>query len=49
MSGGVRIAALFVETGGVYYGLPDVDPWVVAISFLPHLRNIDQLIAARAA
>lgn len=21
------IAALFVETGGVYYGLPDVDPW----------------------
>jgi hypothetical protein len=27
MSGGVRVAALFVETGGVYYGLPDVDPW----------------------
>ena len=22
-----RVAALFVETGGVYYGLPDVDPW----------------------
>lgn len=21
------IAALFVETGGVYYGLPNVDPW----------------------
>lgn len=21
------IAALYVETGGVYYGLPDVDPW----------------------
>ena len=21
------IAALFVETGGIYYGLPDVDPW----------------------
>ncbi len=21
------VAALFVETGGVYYGLPDVDPW----------------------
>lgn len=21
------IAALFVQTGGVYYGLPDVDPW----------------------
>lgn len=21
------IAALFVETGGVYFGLPDVDPW----------------------
>lgn len=21
------IAALFVEKGGVYYGLPDVDPW----------------------
>jgi hypothetical protein len=21
------IAALFVETGGSYYGLPDVDPW----------------------
>jgi hypothetical protein len=23
----MTIAALFVETGGVYYGLPDVDPW----------------------
>lgn len=23
------IAALFVEKGGVYYGLPDVDPWDV--------------------
>jgi hypothetical protein len=23
------IAALFVETGGVYFGLPDVDPWDV--------------------
>ena len=23
----VRVAALFVEKGGVYYGLPDVDPW----------------------
>ena len=22
-----RIAALYVETGGAYYGLPDVDPW----------------------
>lgn len=22
-----RIAALFVETDGAYYGLPDVDPW----------------------
>jgi len=21
------IAALFVETNGVYFGLPDVDPW----------------------
>lgn len=21
------IAALFVQTGGVYYGMPDVDPW----------------------
>lgn len=21
------IAALFVETGGIYFGLPDVDPW----------------------
>ena len=21
------IAALFVETGGVYFGLPNVDPW----------------------
>lgn len=21
------IAALYVEKGGVYYGLPDVDPW----------------------
>ena len=24
---GEMIAALYVETGGVYYGLPDVDPW----------------------
>lgn len=23
----LTVAALFVETGGVYYGLPDVDPW----------------------
>lgn len=23
----MMIAALFVETGGCYYGLPDVDPW----------------------
>lgn len=23
----VRVAALFVESGGVYFGLPDVDPW----------------------
>jgi len=23
----IRVAALFVETGGVYFGLPDVDPW----------------------
>ncbi len=23
----MTIAALFVETGGSYYGLPDVDPW----------------------
>lgn len=22
-----RVAALFVETNGIYYGLPDVDPW----------------------
>jgi len=22
-----KVAALYVETGGVYYGLPDVDPW----------------------
>lgn len=22
-----RVAALFVETGGCYFGLPDVDPW----------------------
>jgi hypothetical protein len=21
------IAALYVETGGCYFGLPDVDPW----------------------
>jgi hypothetical protein len=27
----------------------DANPWVVAVSFIPHLRNIDQLIAARAA
>ena len=26
-TGGGMIAALYVETGGVYYGLPDVDPW----------------------
>lgn len=25
--GGVTVAALFVETGGCYFGLPDVDPW----------------------
>lgn len=24
---GVQVAALFVETGGCYFGLPDVDPW----------------------
>jgi hypothetical protein len=23
----VRVAALFVERDGAYYGLPDVDPW----------------------
>jgi hypothetical protein len=23
----IRVAALFVETGGCYFGLPDVDPW----------------------
>lgn len=23
----MTVAALFVETGGVYFGLPDVDPW----------------------
>jgi hypothetical protein len=23
----VTVAALYVERGGVYYGLPDVDPW----------------------
>jgi hypothetical protein len=23
----VTVAALYVETGGVYYGLPDVEPW----------------------
>ena len=23
----VTIAALYVETGGCYFGLPDVDPW----------------------
>lgn len=23
----MRVAALYVETGGCYYGLPDVDPW----------------------
>lgn len=23
----VDVAALYVQTGGVYYGLPDVDPW----------------------
>jgi hypothetical protein len=28
--GGVVIAALYVETGGCYYGLPDVDPWDLA-------------------
>ncbi|MDE2022240.1 MAG: hypothetical protein KGI71_05020 [Patescibacteria group bacterium] len=24
---GVTVAALYVATGGAYYGLPDVDPW----------------------
>jgi hypothetical protein len=23
----IKVAALYVETNGVYYGLPDVDPW----------------------
>lgn len=23
----IRVAALYVQTNGVYYGLPDVDPW----------------------
>ena len=23
----IKVAALFVEPGGAYYGLPDVDPW----------------------
>jgi hypothetical protein len=23
----VTVAALYVQTDGVYYGLPDVDPW----------------------
>lgn len=23
----IRVAALYVEKGGAYYGLPDVDPW----------------------
>lgn len=27
ISGGGMIAALYVETGGCYYGLPGVDPW----------------------
>ncbi len=27
MSEQIRVAALYVETNGVYYGLPDVDPW----------------------
>lgn len=27
VSGKPMVAALFVETGGVYFGLPDVDPW----------------------
>lgn len=25
----IRVAALFVASGGTYYGLPDVDPWDV--------------------
>jgi hypothetical protein len=24
---GIKVAALFVETGGCYFGLPNVDPW----------------------
>jgi hypothetical protein len=27
MRASYKIAALFVETGGYYFGLPDVDPW----------------------
>ncbi len=27
MTGEGRVAALYVETGGCYFGLPDVDPW----------------------
>ncbi len=26
-----RVAALFVETGGVYFNLPDVDPWDITL------------------
>lgn len=26
----IRVAALYVRTGGTYYGLPDVDPWDAA-------------------
>ncbi len=27
MAAAVTVAALYVQTGGVYFGLPDVDPW----------------------
>ena len=43
------VAALFVETGGCYFGLAEVDPWDLArdaraSKFENDLRLIEQLI-----
>ena len=38
-AGARTIAALYVETGGCYFGLDGVDPWDEARDALPRERN----------
>lgn len=33
------VAAFYVQTGGAYYGLPDVDPWAPVSARLLHRRR----------